>query len=123
MAGTLGATINTDTELADLVAGPHSVKPAVVASGEGVLARGTVLELNTSTNKYEVVTAASSGNARAILAEDIDATSADVTTQIYLAGKYRRDKLVWPTATTAQKNTALIGLQDRGILVDLDFFA
>ena len=61
-------------------------------------------------------------DARAILAEDADASSADVTAEIFLTGKYRYDDLVWPDGiTAAQKQAALLQLQDRGILVDEDW--
>jgi len=60
--------------------------------------------------------------ARTILLEDVDASSADAAAQAYFTGTYRLDDLVWPDGITdAQKNAALLELQDRGILVDKDF--
>jgi len=60
--------------------------------------------------------------ARAILAEDMDASLADKAVQAYLTGKYRLVDLKWPTGITdAEKNAALLQLQDRGIIVDGDF--
>jgi Bacteriophage lambda head decoration protein D len=60
--------------------------------------------------------------ARAILGEDVDASTEDVAAEGFFTGKYRLSDLRWPTAITDdQKNTAILELQDRGILVDEDF--
>jgi len=60
--------------------------------------------------------------ARSILLQDTDASAADQAAQAYFMGTYRLDDLVWPDGITdAQKNAALLQLQDRGILVDKDF--
>jgi len=121
MPGTLGSTINLEDGQSQLVAGEYCrQKVAVVASGEGVVVRGTVLELS-ATFKYEVLTGTAGTNAKAILAEDVDATSADTEAQVFLTGKYRLSDLVWPTITDAEKNAAILALQDRGIIVDADF--
>lgn len=63
-----------------------------------------------------------SREARAILLEDADASAADVIAGAYFIGKFRLSDIVWPAgATDAQKNAALLQLQDRGIIVDQDF--
>lgn len=60
--------------------------------------------------------------ARSILLEDADASAADVVAGAYCLGKFRLSDLVWPAGITdAQKNAALLQLQDRGIIVDQDF--
>jgi len=60
--------------------------------------------------------------ARAILVEDADASLADVAAEIFLTGKYRLSDLVWPDGITdAEKQAALLQLQERGILVDEDW--
>jgi len=60
--------------------------------------------------------------ARSILGEDKDASAADAAAQAYFAGTYRLSDLVWPSGITdAQKNAAILQLQDRGILLDADF--
>ena len=60
--------------------------------------------------------------ARSILLQDTDASAADQAAQAYFMGTYRLDDLVWPDGITdAQKNAAILELQDRGILVDKDF--
>jgi len=126
MTGTLGATENTGPELSQLVASEiHEQKPVTIASGAGVLARGTVLGLITASNQYSQLNPAGVDGtevARAILLEDLDATAAAVKAQAFFTGTYRLKDLVWPGAITdVQKNAAILQLQDRGILVDEDF--
>jgi len=96
------------------------MKQGVVASGAGVLSRGTVLAMNADGKWVQLAPAASDGTeiARGILAEDVDATSADVIVQVYLVGEYRLVDLIWPgSITDPQKATAILNLQDRGIVV------
>lgn len=123
MAGTLGITTEALQDLSILIAGDtHEQKKITVKSGAGILTRGTVLSIDTTTYKYvQLNPDASDGTevARAILAEDVDATDADVTAQAFFIGKYRASDLVWPDEiTTEQKNAALLQLQDRGIIVE-----
>jgi len=60
--------------------------------------------------------------ARSILLQDTDASAADAEAQAYFMGTYRLSDLIWPDGIAdAQKNAALLELQDRGILVDKDF--
>ncbi|MBF0426658.1 MAG: head decoration protein [Magnetococcales bacterium] len=55
--------------------------------------------------------------ARAILADDTDATSADTPSLAFVDGAYRVDHLLWPNgATTNQKAIALFQLRDCGIV-------
>lgn len=118
---------NTDTAaISQLIAGEtHELKPVTIASGAGALTRGTVLGLVTASNKYDQHNPGGADGtqiARAILAEDADATAADITAQAYVLGKFRASDLVWPGGITdPQKKTALLALQDRGILVDTDW--
>lgn len=116
-----GVTISSDTAISQLVAGGfHAMKRGVVASGSGVLERGTVLAMNAARKWVPLAPGANDGTeiARGILAEGVDATSADATSQVYLVGEYRLDDLVWPSGITdTQKATAILNLQDRGIVV------
>ena len=118
---------NLDTEVvSQLVAGDtHELKPVTIASGAGALARGTVLGLITASSQYNQLNPAGADGtevARAILAEDVDATSEDVLAQAYVLGKFRESDLVWPGGIPdTQKKAALLDLQDRGIPVDTDW--
>lgn len=123
----LGATENASTELSQLLASHngYAQKPITILSGAGVLARGTVLGLNTTSYEYDILApAATDGTevARAVLIDDIDATSAAVKCNAYVLGKMHAADLIWPAGITdAQKNTALLNLQDRGLSVDADY--
>lgn len=116
-----GATITQESAVSQLVAGSfRAMKQGTVASGAGALTRGTVLALNSDDKWVQLAPAAADGTeiARGILAEDVDATAADATAQIYLVGEYRLADLVWPGGITdPQKATAIRNLQDRGIVV------
>lgn len=124
----LGATVNTDTELKQLIASDFGCaqKEITVASGAGVLTRGTVLGMNTTTYEYsQHAPAASDGTetARVVLAEDIDATSAAVKCVAHVPpGKLVSENLIWATGITdAQKNLAILNMQDSGLSIDADF--
>lgn len=116
MAGTLGVTSNSNDELSQLVAAEGAtMKKATLVSGQN-LSRGDVLE-RSSQKMTQLATAAS---ARAILAEDCDASSADTDCWIYVSGHFRYADLGWPTMSAADKKTALENLEDKGISVDID---
>ena len=71
--------------------------PCIVASGEGVLAEGTILGKVTASGKYAAYdNAASDGTQTAvgILSETVDATSADVSTHMYVKGQFVEAELV-----------------------------
>ena len=126
MAGILGVQEYEQPAFNQLVAGEtFEIKKITIASGAGTLTRGTVLGMDSSTYKYKQLNPAGTDGtevARAILAEDVDATSSDVKTIAYFIGKYRLADLIWPDGITdAQKKTALLQLQDRGIIVDEDW--
>lgn len=117
MAGTLGAT-ETDSTLdnKNLFAGPvMPPSPGTMTSGQN-LTRGAVLEK--SGNKYTVISTAA--NACAILAEDCDASSADLDCLVHELGHFHYDDLEWPSYSAANKKTALEALSGRGITVDKD---
>lgn len=99
----------------NLIAGP--VPPAVpvpitVASGSGVLARGTVLGKITTTSYYTIVNSAGSDDGRRtankILTEDIDATSVDVVTSGYDMGAFNENALTFGGTDTADTHRATL---------------
>lgn len=90
----------------------------IVASGEGVVEAGQVLEQNGTTFKYEILTAGTPAGANVILLNGGDATSADVTLDAMCVGIFMASSLVWPTITAAQKNAAIAALRDRGLISD-----
>jgi hypothetical protein len=121
MAGTYGVTENTGTEVSQLIAGDfRAMKKVTIAAGAD-LTRGAVLGQVTADYKFAQLNPAGADGtevARAILAEDAAAASADVEANIYLVGEYRLADLVWPgSITDPQKNAAIQQLADRGIIV------
>lgn len=93
----LGITTATGS-LTDLRAGDHPVVsiPVVIVSGSGSLVAGTVLGRVTASEKYgEYDDTAIDGTetARAILAIDVDATSADVNATAYVHGEFDSSQL------------------------------
>lgn len=86
--------INTPDNL--LAGHPPVEMPVTVASGEGVLTRGTVLGCISATGKYAAFdSGASDGseNPVAILTRDIDATSSDVKATAYVHGEFAKSSI------------------------------
>ncbi len=83
-----------DNTITQLFAGdfPRVVKPLVIASGSGLLAKGTVLGKVTASGKYSKYDNTKSDGtevAKLILAEDADdATSADVNAIAFASGHF-----------------------------------
>ena len=70
----------------------------------GVLARGSLLGKITATGKYILSASAATDGSEvpaAILAEDVDASSADVTTVAYLSGEFNATAMTFGTGHTA----------------------
>jgi len=75
---------------------PRQMEPVVIASGAGVLVKGTVLGKITASSKYDVYddgNADGTETAKRILAHDIDATAADVNVSVYRTGCFNEDAL------------------------------
>jgi len=86
-----------------LVIGPYRARKATIKSGAGVLARGTLLGQVTADRKLiKSLSAASDGSQAvdSILAEDVDATSADVEAVIFIAGEFDVDAVTFGTGHT-----------------------
>lgn len=91
----------------DLATGTVTVK-----SGEGKLKRGSVL-MRDANNKF-VLAGTSAGTAEVILAEDIDATSADTVANVYVSGDFRTDALIVGTGYTLSEADK-VNLKNAGI--------
>lgn len=88
-----------------LIAGHSDIRTRsiTIASGAGELTRGTLLGKITSSGKYVKSLAASSDGSEvpvAILAEDVDATSADVVTVAYESGEFNVNDVTFGTGHT-----------------------
>ncbi|WP_196601736.1 head decoration protein [Pectinatus frisingensis] len=83
---------------------PALTKIVTLTAGQGILARGTILGITTSTGNAVVVkTGATDGSAAAncILADDnVDTTNAAVNATAYVSGVFTRDLLTVSTGDT-----------------------
>lgn len=78
-----------------------------IASGQGVLVRGTVLGKITASSKCSIVDSAQTNGSQtiyAVLAEGVDATSADVVAPVYYTGEYNKNELVFGGTDTADNH-------------------
>lgn len=119
---TLGAC-----EYDNLIAGntiPTHTVTGTIASGQGKLARGTVLALSTGTsgtNKLVILGTTAGGNetltAYGILCDEVDATSADAVGEIYVTGQFNTNQLIvkdeYPMTTADVQ-----ALRDGGIYIE-----
>lgn len=85
-----------------LIGGPDPValtKNVTIASGAGVLVRGTVLGAITTSGKFVKVNSTNSDgsqNADCILCTDsVDATSEDVMATVYVTGRFNIEALIF----------------------------
>jgi hypothetical protein len=79
------------------VLGHHRARKVTIKSGAGKLDAATVLGQITADKKYIKSLAAATDGSQvvdAILAEDVDATSADVEAIVYIAGEFDQDALI-----------------------------
>lgn len=90
-----------------------------IASGEGVLGRGSVLGKITASGLYALVNSAGEDDGRrtaaAILAEDVDATDENVVTTAYIAGEFNENVLVFGGTDSADDHRST--LQGIGIIL------
>ena len=86
-----------------------------VASGQGVLKRGTALALNADGKC--VILGTADATAAYILAEDIDATSADVPAEVYRTGHFIKNALTVEASYTIT-DTDVEEFRKVGIMLD-----
>ncbi len=99
-----------------LIAGDYPITTRKVVIDTGVLARGSVLGQITANGKYILsLSGASDGSQvpRAILAEAVDATAADVEAIVYESGEFNDTEIVLGTAHTVA--SVREGLRDLNI--------
>ena len=100
---------------------PDPVSEGVtIASGSGVLVRGTVLGKITASGKYTTSLSAASDGSQTpyrILGEDVDATSADMKAPAFLAGNFRSDMLTIGTGHDAASVKAAFEANNNNIII------
>ena len=108
----MGASTLESSSQDKLIAGVmHRVTESVypVLSGQGVLARGTVVGLVTASSKLKKIASAAGDGSEAvygIIAETVDATSADASAVVYLSGQFNQAALVFGTGSTIANTKA-----------------
>ena len=83
---------------------PVLVKGLTIVTGQGILARGSVIGVVTVDGKGKLTTKASvdgSEKAKFILTDEIDTTAADVVAQVYESGEFNRKALIFAAGNTA----------------------
>jgi len=95
-----------------LIAGEYPIVTDIVTIDTGVLTRGTCLGKITATGKYVICDSAGTDDGRrtpvAILAEDVDATSADVQAVVYLSGSFNAAAVTFGGTDTAATHRAAL---------------
>ena len=89
-----------------------------VASGGGKVNRGTIVKMVPATGVITLPAAAADCNA--VVAENCDATSATVACLVYVSGKMKADRLIWPAALPHAD--VADALRNWGILVESVLF-
>jgi len=95
----IAVTLGTFADFDDILATFDNTRiaPITVAGKQGVLTRGTLLQLNTD-GKYKVCTALT--DLAGVLVEDVDTTDGDVKSLMYVEGTFKKEKLVAGTGVT-----------------------
>jgi len=86
---------------------PVDVKGVILKSGQGVLARGTVLGIISATGKAVAVDSSKSdGSEKAdcILTDTVDTSASDAVSSAYSSGSFNRKALVFGGTDTATKH-------------------
>lgn len=114
--GTVG-TSEFDDLFAD-VNPPARTKNVTIVNGAGSLKRGTVLGEITVSGKFTTVNSKNTDGSQTgncILADDVDATSADAVGTVFLSGSFNASKLIVGGIDTIDKHEA--ALRDLNIYV------
>jgi hypothetical protein len=95
---------------------PLATGTVTVISGEGKLSRGSVLMRN-SNNKFVLADEDSGtplGTAEVILADEVDATSADAVANVYISGDFNTDALIVASGYTLSEADR-VSLKNAGV--------
>lgn len=97
---------------------PLATGTVTVLSGEGKLSRGSVLMRN-SNNKFVLADEDSGtplGTAEVILADEVDATSADAVANVYISGDFNTDALIVASGYTLSEADR-VSLKNAGVYI------
>ena len=113
-----GATLTNDPTA--ILASGHGwiVINVTIKAGEGVVAKGTVLGIETASAKYvayDDTAIDGSAVAKAIIADEVDATTYDQLVAAYIRGAFVESKLTgYDAAALVDLNGRLIGIEGGG---------
>lgn len=100
---------------------PVDTVGVIIASGEGILPRGTVVAMNDTTEKCVILgTTATGGESLipyGIICDEADASSADVFAMVYRSGHFNRNALI-VEENYELTSTDEAALRDGGIYLD-----
>lgn len=110
----------TSQPLPSLIAGefPRVTRLVTIVSSAGVLPAGAMLGRITASKKFTLsVAAANDGSeaVRAVLAEPVDATAADIQAVVYFTGEFNADQLTFGAGHSAA--SAADALRDLSIFL------
>ena len=88
-------------------------RPASIASGGGVFKRGAIVKWDPATGLITAAVAATDCNA--IVVNDVDATTAAQTAQVYVGGRFKADAIIWPGALSHALVTENLRIHDMQI--------
>src|SRR5262245_8856433 len=102
--GLAGFSSLGSTSYDELVAGETITQSGVIATGQGVLLRGTIMGKDPATGKWTRAYAPPSG----ILVHQTDTTLGDVVSVVHVKGEYKDNVVVLPAGKTMAETRAAL---------------
>jgi len=109
MSDGLASYSSDSTSYDELVAGETISTSGVILTGQGAMIRGTIVGKDGATGKWSRAVTPPAG----ILVHNVDTTAGDVTSTIYVQGKFKDNVVVLPAGKTLAETRA--ALWDSGI--------
>lgn len=91
-------------------------RPCIVATAVGIQPRGAIGHYDDASQNFTVPAAGGEATCNAILAQYTDPTAANVTTMVYVSGKFRADAVTFPTG--ASKALCDVALRNYGLFIE-----
>ena len=91
-------------------------RPCIVATAVGIQQRGAIGHYDDASQNFTVPAAGGEATCNAILAQYTDPTAGNVTTIVYVSGKFRVDAVTFPTG--ASKALCDVALRNYGLFLE-----
>lgn len=88
-----------------------------VASGQGILSRGTIVALDTATNKLSILGTDVNHIPYGVLCDAVDATSEDAVCELYMTGKFNKAAIIVKEGYTLTAED-IAKLRNAGIFIE-----